>query len=307
MNPNVPLLPGVVFTGDVPIENPTILVVAFEKTGKSSLTCSLFDYPTPGAQPLVLAFDETGPESCNKLGYRVPHYRICDQPGLSFFDKTKYVLTIIENAVASRQFPFSSIVVDCASTMTQRFFEEAEKTSKNPDSRAHYGDALRQSNHVLSRVRDLGLPNIWLAWLEPPHVQETKDERTGAKTKRFLLGRALIPGNFKANLAGRAQMVLFLEKVKGSLGQPGVDDTGYYRQIHTRTYDNIEAGGRFNDVLPEPCPPHLGYIINQIRTAPMIRAQARQQFQQHQQTNGAPTLGQQRLETVANVLAVQQS
>ena len=289
------MIPGVVFTGDIPIDNPAILVISPEKAGKSSLAGTLFDYPRQGDRPLVLAFDHTGPESCNRLGWRVPHIRMGDQPGATLFEKTKNVLSSLEAAKIRGQLvtqegnPITSIVIDCASTMASKFFEHAELRSNNPDPRSYYGDTLRQSNQVLSRIMDLGLPNIWLAWLQEPHVAEEKNDK-GQKQKKMIFGRPNIPGNFKQSLAGRVHMILYLEKIKVGMGVQGADDTGYTRVLHTKTYDNVEAGGRFNDVLPEPAPPQLGWIVHQIRHAPQIRQAGRMaQAQQAQAEAQAQT------------------
>ena len=101
---------------------------------------------------------------------------------------------------------------------------------------------------------------VWLAWLREPVIQESGSGQ--AKTRRTVMGGPQIIGQFRGFLAGSVHMMLTLEKFKAGHGAPGADHSGYARRIHTTTWENIEGGGRYR--LPEPCAPHLGWIIDMI-------------------------------------------
>lgn len=256
-------IPGVTLTGQYPQEPPLLLVIGPEKCGKSTLATTLVNWPAQNDMPLVIAVDASGPDSCAKLGYSMPHIKVKDQPGRIFWEKCQYVLTTLENAKRSGQFPFTSIVIDCASTLAEKLHMDDMRENPSNDPRKNYGNILNQTREFMHRIVDLGLPSVWLAWLREAQVEE-KVLPNGRKSKTTRLGGANIVGGFRNILAGRASMILPLEKINVGSGQPGADETGYSRVLHTRTWDQIEAGGRYSHLFPEPAPAHLGWVINQM-------------------------------------------
>lgn len=233
----------------------------------STLTTTLYDWPAKGKMPLVLAYDAAGVDSCAQFGFNVPHIKIKDQPGNSFYEKSLNAIANLKQVFAAgRQradFPFSTVVVDCASTMTDRFYEEATIAKKGVKLQA-YGDVLDFSKRVMWSLLELGVPTIWYSWLKDAFVDESGEGPQ--KRRKTVMGGPLITGNFKATLAGKATQMLLLEKQNVGTGQPGTDAQGYRRVLHTRTYNNVECAGRYSQFLPEPCEPNLAYILHQIMT-----------------------------------------
>src|SRR3989304_8723540 len=80
-------IPGLTYAGQGAIEPPILLIIGKEKSGKSSLALTLFDWPSPGCRPLVLAFDALGFDSVAQFA-PCPGIKVKDQPGLTFWDKT---------------------------------------------------------------------------------------------------------------------------------------------------------------------------------------------------------------------------
>lgn len=256
-------IPSLTFSGAAPPEPPILLVLGPEKVGKSTTAISLFDYPFQGARPLVLAFDEAGVDSCAQLGYQVPCIKIGRLPGSSFWEKTQVALLQVEQAFQNRRsdFALTSIVVDCASTMADKFMQEA--SAKYTNQLQAYGAVKTQCTQVMWRLIELGVPTVWYSWLKEPYIEEKGSGQN--KSKKTVMGGPLIPGNFKATLAGKATQILLLEKV--SVGNvEGADPQGYLRRFHTRTYNFVNCEGRYSQYLPEPAPAHLGWIIHQIMT-----------------------------------------
>lgn len=259
---------GLTYAGQTPPEPPVIVVVAKEKVGKSALTLSLFDYPNPGDQPLVLAFDASGPDSCAQLSNRpVAVIKVGQQPGSTFIDQTRFALDQIENCFRSQRHNFTSIVVDCASTMTARFFNES--ASKKTNKQQAYGDVLDWSSNIMWRLIELGVPTIWLSWLKEPYVEEKN-----GKIVKTHMGGPQMTGNFRGLIGGKATQILYLEKFNGGPNNPNADGQGYVRQIHTRPVQNINCDGRYSFKLPEPCPPDLGYVLRLIGTPNATQAPA---------------------------------
>lgn len=243
---------------------PIILVIAPEKAGKSTLGVSLVGYPEPGKEPLYIPFDENGPDSCLKLGY-VPHkMKPSAFPGQRLWDRTRSLLNELEQQQQAIRARYGAFIVDCASTMVDKLHEDSRRYSGNPDPRSHFGEALMQSKEFMNRLTSIGLPTIWLAWLREPEMIESKTS-SGGKSKRMLLGGPNIIGNFRNMLAGKAHHILILDKQKIGVGQPGADEDGYVRMFHTRPWENINAGGRYSHVLPEPMYANLGMILQMIR------------------------------------------
>ena len=255
-------IPGVVVTGTTPKEPPLLLVISREKCGKSTLATTLFNWPNQGDEPLVLAADATGPDSCSKFGCQVQHIKIKDCPPLGFAAKFTYCTNLVEKYVQSGASKPGSIMIDCMSTLAERIMSDDARFSKNPDPRSHYSAALDCIRNNLNRLIDLGIPVIMLSWLKEGGTFENT-LASGQKVKRTVLGGPAILGQaLRALVAGKAHMILMLDKVKIGHGEPGADQDGYVRQFHTRTYDSIEAGGRYT--LPEPSPAHLGWCLDVI-------------------------------------------
>jgi len=247
--PAGPSLPGVEISSLTATDAPIVVVVGGFKTGKSCLAPTLNDWPKPGGKPIVLAWDDVGPDACAALGYPVEHYKMKRMPGRTLQEKANHVLTILENAKRSGTLPNTTIVTDCISTFGTALFDEAKQ--QNPhykDSRKYYGDILPQLRSYFNRVKDLGLPSVWLAWQMDP-----TENRMGGPN---------IPGAFKDMLPGIAHMVLVLELRKIGQGQPGADQDGNIRLLHTRPWAGIMAGGRYR--LPEPLYANLAYVFDLI-------------------------------------------
>lgn len=261
-------LPGVQVVSGNDNAAPIIGIIAEEKTGKSSLGVTLFGWPEPHMQPLYIAFDESGPDSCVALGY-APH-RIrprLDWSGGDLADKMHNGLTSLESNKAMLQRNYCAIIIDCASVMNDRLLELARsKNGNNPDPRAAYGDVLKWSSSFMNRIVDLGLPTVWLAWLKAAEVHEEK--LRGQKVKRQVMGTFNIVGNFKARLAGKSHHNFLLEKRLVGVGTPGADSLGYARILHSVPYQNVGVGGRYSHILPPECPPDLSFILGSIMGKP---------------------------------------
>jgi len=259
-------IPGVTVVDARSNTAPLLLVISKEKAGKSSLATTLVNWPTQGMDPLILAWDKTGPDSCIRLGYRPHAIRVAEQPGKTHWDRARTVLDNLEKNSLALRGRYGVIVTDCASMMVDRLHEDARRFSPNPNPQSHFGDALMQAKEWINRIVDLGMPCIFLAWLREPEMTEVKGPG-GQKVKKFTPGGANILGGTRASLAGRAHHILYLEKQKTGVGTQGADEEGYTRLIHTRPYENIDCHGRYSHVLPEPAPAHLGWILSQITGA----------------------------------------
>lgn len=250
-----------VFDIEIP-EHHNFIANDFVVHNSATVGTTLVNWPRPGMHPLYFAFDESGPNSCLKLGYSPHVMNIKRQPGARWIDKARDALVKLESNVAQLRQQYGAIIVDCASTMVDYFHEDARK-GKNPDPRSHFGAALMESREVMHRLVGLGLPIWWLAWLREA---ETVDEKIGndvkeVKVKRLIHGGANILGNFKALLAGKVQHILILEKVNVG-AHPAADETGHVRVFHTRDYMNIRAGGRFSHLLPPEMPANAAQVMN---------------------------------------------
>lgn len=262
-------IPGLSFAGSQPNKEPMLLVIAREKYGKSSLSTTLFGWPTPQSMPLVLAFDQTGPDSCAKFGYQVPCIKPRDVPGSSYLDKCKFMIDAVEKMVAGGGPKPSAIVTDCVSTMVEKIVSETARTSNNPDTRSHYKPATEFVRDYLNRMREIGVPTVLYGWLREPFVQDT-ETKAGAKGKRMILGGVSVTGGQARDfVGGKPDMILILDKRRIGIGQPGTDEDGYVREFHTRTWSDISAGGRYSHLLPDPCPAHLGGVLSAITGIPM--------------------------------------
>lgn len=250
---------GVSYSSPVPTTAPSILILGGPKSGKTTLTTTLFDYPEPGMQPLLLAADPTGVDVCAKHGFRVANLKFRDMPGTLYADKVKYAIDALEKGILSGPRP-GSIVTDCYSTLAEKGVTDAQLNGKNPDPRSWYNEALQIIRILMTRLADLNIPQIGYAWLSEAEIHEDKTP-SGQKRVRMQMGGPQIMGKkATAQVGGKHDLVLLLDVVKRGVDAPGADQDGYVRELRTKNYNNIVLGGRY--ALPDPCPPHLGWILN---------------------------------------------
>lgn len=255
------LIHGVSYASQLaPTEPPLLTVVSGPKVGKSSLVPTLFDWPNDGDRPLVLAFDKTGPDSCAQQGYAVANIKIGDLLGLTLFEKSKTCLSNLEDIYITKGLrPYSSIVVDCGSTQAASYW-----TATNGMSNAlqRYGRVLDACTDFLDRLRELGVPIIYLGWLTSPWVEETGSKADGTYKRVAHKGGLNIRGGFRDVLAGKSMMIFYLEKSKPAPAVKDKDTDGFKRVFHTREYADVECGGRYK--LPEPMEANLGLALAMI-------------------------------------------
>ena len=252
-----PNIPGIVPVASVAYNAPNIIVSAAEKVGKSSLAVTLFGFPEPHHQPLVLAIDESGPDSCINLGYAVHAIKVRTLPGASWFEKLRATLDMLEKNIQSIRQQYGSLVFDCASLATYRLLEDARRRSKNPDPRSHYQTMYTQFNEVWWRICDLQMPTVWLAWTGEGGMNDNGVNELAAPD---IAGK-----RFARTIAGRSQHNFVLEKRFIGKGSEGADPHGYGRVIHSLPWNGQNAGGRFGHLLPELCPPNLSFIFRAVR------------------------------------------
>lgn len=252
-------IPGITAINKTYYRDPIILVTGREKDGKSTLATTLFGFPEPHLQPLVLAVDPSGPDSCLNLGFAVHAIRVNEQAGIGWHTKTRTALDTIERNIAAIRQQYGSLIVDCGSTLSYRMLEDARRTSKNPDPRSHYQTMYTQFNEIWWRLADLGMPIVWLAWMGEPSMN---DENRTELAAPDIAGK-----RFARTIAGRAQHVFVLEKRFVGTGSQGADQHGYSRLLHSIPWNKQNAGGRFGHLLPEPCPADLGFILRAVRGA----------------------------------------
>lgn len=260
--PSLPYVSQIVAGGN---KAPILLVMAAEKSGKSSLGTTLFGWPEPAKQPLFLAWDKTGPDACVRLGYSPHAIKIPDLPGERHWQRAQVCLTTLEQNVNAIKQQYGSVIVDCCSTMTDRLHEDARRFSKNTNPKSHFGDCLMQAKEFMNRVTDLGLPSVWLSWLREAEVEETTLPN-GQKKTRIIPGGPHIIGGFRQLVAGKAHHNFVLEKQYAGRGSPGCDEQGYRRVLHAAPWSNIASGGRYGHILPDECPANLGLIMQAITT-----------------------------------------
>ncbi len=255
-------IPGVTIIKDNSGSVPQFLVIAREKEGKSATVgTTLVNWPRPGMHPLFFAFDESGPNSCLKLGYQPHVMQIKKLPGLRMIDKARDGLTRLESNGQRIHQAYGSIIVDCGSTMADYFHEDARK-GKNSNPQSHFGDTLMWCREVMHRLTNLGLPIWWLSWLREPETVEEKVGASEQKVKRVIPGGANILGSFKSVLAGKVQHIFILEKQNVGNAHPAADEAGFIRVFHTRDHGNVRAGGRFQHLLPPIMPARADQVLN---------------------------------------------
>jgi len=260
---------GIVYSGQTPREPPVLLVLGHEKSGKSSLAITLFDWPVPGARPLVIAADSSGPESCGQLGFPVAHIKVKDQPGETLAEKMDHTLMQLKRMwkPLSADFPFSSIVFDCQSSFSEMLLTEDQQLNPSKDPRRNYGAVLAILKRTFLDLKALGVPVIHLAWERPAHTVTVGSGQ--AKREEHEPGGPEVVGSFRKIIAGLSTQIMILRMKKIGVNQPGADKDGFARQLMTRTDNGTVAGGRYQLDLPNPCPPHLGYVLSLILKLPM--------------------------------------
>lgn len=270
------VFPGAARMGPEANPAPIILVIGPEKSGKSATTItSCVNFPNPGMEPLVIAWDKTGSVSCLRLGYTAQALVVSEfapAPGRGgnipaqprFWDRAQGVLAHLERNVQALKANHGALIVDCASTMMDRLHEDARRFSQNPDPRSHFGECLMQAKEFMNRIVDLGLPTIWLSWMKESETVEERGSAPGSPKKyKVIPGGPNIIGGFRALLGGKAHHIFILEKKKyGPVA--GADPEGYVRVLHSQAYEGVNAGGRYSHLLPEPCPADLGWILSVI-------------------------------------------
>ncbi len=250
-------IPGVVLSGDKPSSAPIILVIAREKTGKSTLAATAFDWPNKGDRPLVIAADESGPDAAAQIGVRLPHIKVKDEPGERYKEKLSFLAGKLETHFANGKKPYSSLIYDCASTSADKLIDEAHRFGGNPDPRSHYGDMNTAMRSFFFRMVDLNVPTIWLAWLREPETVKEK----GAS--RFVPGGAQIAGvKFRELLSGRAHVIALLEKNIAKPNDPNASSDGFVRTFRTKQYAGINCETRYR--LPNPMPANLGLLLHYV-------------------------------------------
>lgn len=249
-------IPGVVLSGSTPVEAPIVLVIAREKTGKSTLAATLMGWPREGFSPLVLAFDPTGPDSARRIGVQLPHIKVKDEPGDSYLSKIRGLASKLEGHTAVLRQKYSSIVIDCASTMADKIFDEAQRNSNNTNPKSHYGDVLNACSSFYYRIADLGLPVVWISWLREPENVADKG------VTRYIPGGPHIIGSFREKLAGKVQAIVMLDKTVARPGDPNASSDGHIRRFHTRPFAGVNCESRY--ALPNPMKAHLGWLLHYI-------------------------------------------
>ena len=260
---------GIVYAGQTQREPPVLTVLGHEKSGKSSLAITLFDWPVPGARPLVIAVDSSGPESCAQLNFPVAHIKIKDQPGHTYAEKMEHVLGQLRRMwkPLGPDFPFSSVVFDCQSSFSEMLLSEDQQLNPSKDPRRNYGNVLTIMKRTFWDLKALGVPIIHLAWERPAHTI-TVGSGPG-KHEQNEPGGPEIAGSFRKILAGLSTQIMILRMKKVGVNQPGADQDGFTRVLMTRTHEGTIAGGRYQTDLPNPCPAHLGYVLSLILKTPM--------------------------------------
>lgn len=232
---------------------PVIMVSGREREGKSSLSTSLFGYPTPMHQPLILAIDPTGPDSCINLGFAVHAVRIDTMPGAKWIDRARAMVQVVEQNIQQVRQQYGSIVIDDASTLSYRMLEEARRTTKNPDPRSHYQQMYTWFNEIWWRVADLAMPTVWLAWVGEPSFQEDKAPELAPPD---IAGK-----RFARSIVGRTQHMFILERRFVGIGGQNADPKGYARVLHTTPWNGQNAGGRLQHLFPDVIPADLAQVF----------------------------------------------
>jgi hypothetical protein len=240
------------------------MVLGQERTGKSSLSATLADYPEPGMHPLILAVDPTGPDSCLALGYHPHRIVVQDQPGAYWYAKVSSALSAIELNFPEIKKKYGCIVVDDLSSMSYRFLEDATK-DKNPDPRSHYFMTQKWMSSIWYRLSDLDIDVVYLGWpgerYEDSKDKDKKGGGGGGGAQGELAPPDIAGRKFARSLAGRTVHNFILERKVVGKGTPGADEHGFLRVLHSIPWNGINAGGRRSHLLPEPCPAHLGLVL----------------------------------------------
>lgn len=264
---------NIVYSGEGPEEAKVITVLGDEKSGKSALTTSLMDWPAEGGRPLVIAADPRGIDACAELGVKVPHIKLRDVPVIDKNGATNTNAMIVDKADAlirdlrvkwrkfnpakPTDFPFTTVVFDCASSYGQYAITAIDETNSNPDKRSDYNLLAESFRRIFVGLKDLGVPVIFYAWWR--HAQKIQIDKT---TSKFDPGGAEIPGQWAKSLTGLSDQILILEKTPGGKADsPYACSDGFERKLYTRTHKGTPAGGRYQSRLDEIEPANLGTVL----------------------------------------------
>lgn len=268
-----PLLPGIVVASGNDNMSPMLGLAAYEKQGKSTTAITtLVGWPDQNKEPLCIAWDPHGPDACVRLGYRPHVIRVRDQPGEAWIDKHRYAMRTLRTNLDAVHRRYGSVVVDCASTCAMALHTDAQKLPKNAnnsDTRAPYVEATLWLKEVINAIIDIGLPNIWLSWLQEGSVESEKVEGAQNRKVQRLGGPDIMGSKMRNFIAGKSHHNFLLEKYKvqkggtDPWGRPA-DDEGSVRVFHSKQWGLLNAGGRYSHVLPDPCPAHFGWILSKI-------------------------------------------
>jgi hypothetical protein len=190
----------------------------------------------------------------------VANVKIADLAGANIFEKSKTCLSNLEDIYGTKGLrPYSSIIVDCGSTQAASYWQATGGIS---NALQRYGRVLDGCTDFLDRLRELGVPIIYLGWLTAPWIEETGSKSDGTYKRTAHKGGLNIRGSFREVLAGQSMMVLYLEKTKPAPAIKERDSDGFKRVFHTREYSDVECGGRYK--LPEPLEANLGVALSMI-------------------------------------------
>lgn len=249
---------NIVFSGKGPEEPKTVTILGDEKSGKSVLTTTLMDWPSEGAMPLVIAADARGVEACAEVGIEVPNLKVRDQPGAHIIDKMDGLIRSLRTKWRKfdpknpKDFPFTSVVWDCASSYGQEAMRDIDEFNKNPDDRSDYKILANAFQRTFYGLRDLGVPVIIYAWWR--HAHKDQDGKLDP-------GGAEVPGKWSKNLTGLSDVILILEKTNGTPNGKFLCSDDFDRKLHARMRQGTPAGGRYQSRLNPVEPANLGLVL----------------------------------------------
>lgn len=285
------LLPGVTIATDRDMQSPMLSVCSPPKFGKSrTVITSLIDWPAPGMHPLVIAVDDSGPLSCIDAGY-YPHrvrLREEDYPGVAFDMRIRMALSGLTARRQELRQRYGSIVVDCGSTLADKLHDAAKRLTKNannPQMQAPFFELGIWFKEVMNRIRELDLPSIWLSWQTEGFVQSEKDAQGRAKVTSHMGGPDIMGAKLRNYYSGQFAHNFILERRKVGTGMKDYetgqlgDGDGNVRVLHSKPYNNVDAGGRLQRFLPAVCPAHIGWILSAITGKGPYAQQTQQQPQ----------------------------
>lgn len=270
------MLPGVTIATDRDMQSPMLSVCSPPKFGKSrTVITSLIGWPTPNMQPLVIAVDDSGPLSCIDAGYYPHRVRLREEdfPGCAFDQRIRMALSSLTTRRQELRAQYGSIVVDCGSTLADKLHDAAKrlpKNANNPQMQAPFFELGIWFKEVMNRIRELDLPSIWLSWQTEGFVHVEKDAQGRAKSTSQMGGPDIMGAKLRNYYSGQFAHNFILERRKVGTGMKDYDTgqlgdaDGNVRVLHSKPYNNVDAGGRLQRFLPPVCPAHLGWILSAI-------------------------------------------